>query len=84
MIYDLRPGELVETSEGKFLDEDQVEKARAKLEKGTKLETVARQLGASVWESPAEAEPVVHVAVSYGELVDAVGEDKARELMGAA
>lgn len=81
MIYDLRPGELVETPEGKLLDEEQIEKARAKLEKGTKLETVAKQLGATVW-TPAEAEPVVHVAVSFGELVDAVGEDKARELMG--
>lgn len=82
MIYDLRPGELVETPDDRILDEEQVEKARAKLDKGTKLETVARQLGATVWEPSDELPSVVHVAVSFDELVDAVGEDKAREMMG--
>jgi hypothetical protein len=81
MIYDLRPGELVQTPDDRILDEDEVDAARAKLEKGARLETVARQLGATVW-TPDEPEPSQHVAVPFDALVATLGEEKARELAG--
>lgn len=77
--YDLRPGELVTTD--RVLHEPEVAEARAKLDAGAKLKDVARDLDATVLELDDPA-PTQQVAVDYDQLVELVGEDKARELAG--
>lgn len=50
MLYDLTPGQIVETD--RVLSETDVEKARGQLEKGDTLEKVAKRLGGHVWTPP--------------------------------
>lgn len=83
-VYDLRPGELVETDEP--LSVDELDEARAALERGAPLERVAKRLGGRV---PPPPEPRRRFAVDVERLLELdderldrlVGVENARALL---
>lgn len=80
-IYDLEPGVLIETDDEHLLDEEELAQARDRHAGGVKLERIAKDLGARPFSAPAET--TRHVAVDYDALVDALGPERAAELLGS-
>lgn len=89
MIYELAPGVLIQTpsddpSGGKHvLDEEQIDDARERLEKGQEPRAIARRLGAELFEPPPEPDAEApQLAVDLAGLVAVVGAEEAARLAG--
>lgn len=89
MIYELAPGVLIQTPSddpagGKhLLDEEQLDDARARLEKGQRPDRIAERLGAKLYEPPEEPDrSSPQLAVDLEGLAAAVGRDEAARLAG--
>lgn len=79
-LYDLEPGTLVDTGD-RLLDEAELEQARERHAAGHKLAKIAADLGARPYSAP-ERRHGPQVAIEWQALVDALGEEKATELLG--